>query len=856
MSFFKSIDLTSSFNSGIRGRMKVVWDESATERWRDMPSGKIESSGIPFHLGSAAARGNRFLAIGKGLETIDLPVKGKGRFLCVLHFCDAVPQKKNGPAPGDTLAEYTVRFVDGSEVTTPVRAGFQIGPFGEGRSRANFVSVRYVEMVPVDAGDTIPYGRFEAGVKSSQASRFQADVFALELPSPAKQMRGVTLAWRGGLSVGVLGLTLYNGPGHPLRLERRNVFSVTLPPAERGDAGEFTAEVDLGHVTGTSAAPTKPGQSWTGEASRGLGLKKSDKSTADFHVEAATALGATLSVRNGANKPHSFVLDHVYETGSGKSLDGASRIRMLHGARTWVHARVIDDSTGKATPTRITFAGPNGEYLPPHGHHSEVNTNWFEDYAGEVKLGDTNYAYVPGEFQIELPEGDVYVEYSKGFEYQPTRKKVTMKRGQRKLDLHLKRPIDLRADRWVTADTHVHFISPQTAWLEGQAEGLNLVNLLASQWGRMFTNVGDITGQAAGASADDTIVWVGTENRHHMLGHISMLGTQGEPVFPMCFGGPNEGYFGDPEYNLLAEWAEMCRARGGAVIRPHFPGPIGEDPTYLINQLADAVEIRNSGHPGKGPCSSASLVEWYRYLNCGYRVTAAGGTDKMSAATPVGGSRTYARLGKSDGFSFASWTKAVRAGRTFVSNGPMINLSLNGAEIGDQVAMRKGGGTLEAIAAVHSVWPVHVLDLIVNGRVVDSVASKQGQKTLVLRSKVKIDGTSWVAARTASRYEKQQAMMGAGYLGAHTSPIYVKVDGSDLFSPSDAVYMLTLLEGTLAYLDTLGTRLSDARHAQMMSIVSAAQHELQHRMDHHSGSGHHHGPGGHNHGTGDHQPTL
>ena len=35
----------------------------------------------------------------------------------------------------------------------------------------------------------------------------------------------------------------------------------------------------------------------------------------------------------------------------------------------------------------------------------------------------------------------------------------------------------------MTADTHVHFLSPSTAVLEAQAEGLNLVNLLAAQWG-------------------------------------------------------------------------------------------------------------------------------------------------------------------------------------------------------------------------------------------------------------------------------------------------------------------------------------------------------------------------------------
>ena len=62
------------------------------------------------------------------------------------------------------------------------------------------------------------------------------------------------------------------------------------------------------------------------------------------------------------------------------------------------------------------------------------------------------------------------------------------------MKLTIDRWTDQRSQGWVTADTHVHFISPHTAWLEGQAEGVNVVNLLASQWGRLFTNVGDYTG--------------------------------------------------------------------------------------------------------------------------------------------------------------------------------------------------------------------------------------------------------------------------------------------------------------------------------------------------------------------------
>ena len=183
----------------------------------------------------------------------------------------------------------------------------------------------------------------------------------------------------------------------------------------------------------------------------------------------------------------------------------------------------------------------------------------------------------------------------------------------------------------------MHFISPQTAWLQGQAEGLNLINLLASQWGDLYTNVGDISGGLSGVSRDDTLIWVGTENRQHLLGHMSLLGVQGEPVFPMTTGGPAESYIGDPTWTTLAAWADEARRKEGVVVIPHFPNPYCEVAADIIQGKIDAVEI-NMGD------FRMQIGEWYRYLNCGYRVAAVGGTDKMSAGMPVGAIRTYARL--------------------------------------------------------------------------------------------------------------------------------------------------------------------------------------------------------------------
>jgi hypothetical protein len=456
-----------------------------------------------------------------------------------------------------------------------------------------------------------------------------------------------------------------------------------------------------------------------------------------------------------------------------------------------------------------------------------VNPNWFEDYGGDLLLGSTAYAYVSGHFQIELPVGECYAELAKGFEYEPTRAKLMIEPGQSQLNLSIHHRYALRKQGWVTADTHVHFLSPQTAWLEAQAEGLNLVNLLASQWGDLFTNVGDLTGDQSSVSCDDTIVWVGTENRQHLLGHISLLGGKGSPVFPMCASGPSESYFGDPTWSSLAEWAERCREREGVVVIPHFPNPYAEVVADIILGKVDGVEIRDFYTP---TLNTFGVTEWYRFLNLGYRVAAVGGTDKMSAGMPVGGVRTYARLDDNQ-FTFANWGRAVCAGRTFTTSGPLISLEIEGKNLGDQIELPGSGGTLELRASAQSVYPFDCLQVVLNGQVIAEEKIENSARAVSLKTRVRVDRSSWLAARCLSKLKAWHCW--PLHIAAHTSPIYVSVDAQQQFDASNATYMLTLIEGGMTWLDTLAIRVDASRHAAIKSVYENARAQLHSRLHAH-----------------------
>src|SRR5262249_58763090 len=145
-----------------------------------------------------------------------------------------------------------------------------------------------------------------------------------------------------------------------------------------------------------------------------------------------------------------------------------------------------------------------------------------------------------------------------------------------------------------------------------------------------------------------------------------------------------------------ARGGEGGQGRGGRGTLPNLPNPNGERAALIATGRADAIEIIEGSSD-----SAYKHNEYYRYLNCGYRLPLVGGTDKMSSDVPVGLYRTYAHIPDEE-FSYVAWCRAVRTGRTFLSAGPMLTFSVEGMRIGDTLTLPAGGGTLEVEAVATS----------------------------------------------------------------------------------------------------------------------------------------------------------
>jgi hypothetical protein len=199
----------------------------------------------------------------------------------------------------------------------------------------------------------------------------------------------------------------------------------------------------------------------------------------------------------------------------------------------------------------------------------------------------------------------------------------------------------------------------------------------------------------------------------------------------------------------------------------------------------------------------------------------------MSAGTPFGALRTYAQMEPDDDFGFESFANAVRAGRTFMTSGPMIWLSVDAEKPGSVVSLPASGGTVEVEARAAAGFDVGRIELVVNGGVVAS-AESGGQNEVSLRESVSVDRTSWIAARCATPYFMRSAF--PTWVGAHSSAVYIQCAERIQVDRAAAETLLALIAGCREWVETLAVVRSSAERARFSAFFAQAEAELRARL--------------------------
>ncbi len=430
---------------------------------------------------------------------------------------------------------------------------------------------------------------------------------------------------------------------------------------------------------------------------------------------------------------------------------------------------VRDGDGGPEVPARVGLHDATGRAPLPSDR--AVSLHRFTD---EIRLlrvnartfwpSDNRLAfYVNGSYEARLPAGDYELVVTRGPEYRFHRSTIEIRADETtSVTVPLQRYVDQPARGWYSGDAHIHIqrdtVRDENTWAQVAAENVHVGNLL--QMGNVAgTHFGQPAWGAAGHFERDGHVLVSgqedprTVHRGHTIHHNLQ-----QPL-----------HLGAESYFLYHEVFEQSRSQGGVSGYAHqaelFNGRRGIALDVPFG-IVDFVEILQQGR--------LPTDLWYGFLNLGYKLLPAAGSDFPYMDLP-GVVRSYVKI---DGpFSVDAWFDAFRAGRLYVTNGPLLEVTANGGMLGDELHVDPG--TEVEIVAEASLNPdldrLDRLELVVHGEVV-ATESAGGRDRVTLRTTVTADRSLWLAVRAfGERQEERNITV------AHSAPIYVIVEGQPFY---------------------------------------------------------------------------
>jgi hypothetical protein len=361
--------------------------------------------------------------------------------------------------------------------------------------------------------------------------------------------------------------------------------------------------------------------------------------------------------------------------------------------------------------------------------------------------------YANGRYGVSVPPGVYEIIATRGPEYRHLKRRVEVAGSDvSRLELRFERWRDLPAEGWWSGDAHIHIargdIGDEAALSIAQAEDLHVANLLAmgNLGGAYFAQPG--YGPDGRVSRDDYNLVSGQEDpRTGRRGHTVHLNIA-------------ERARDVDRYFLYHELFERLRAGGSLSGYAHVGSDwFGESVGLALDVpfgIVDVVEVLQAYR--------LRIQPWYDFLNLGFRLTPIAGSD-YPYVDPAGAVWFFAGI---DGpLTPDAWFDAIRAGRTFVSNGPMLSFHVGAATMGGAAEIEPGESLLlQAEADVNpDLDELERLELVVHGEV---VAVADGPGRVEVEHRLIPETGCWVAARA----------VGSNRTVAHSAPVYVTVGGA------------------------------------------------------------------------------
>lgn len=456
---------------------------------------------------------------------------------------------------------------------------------------------------------------------------------------------------------------------------------------------------------------------------------------------------------------------------------------------------ILDDASGGPTPVRVSLRDGNGAPGPVPEAAIAVQYGRNDRAEGYASQPDGAF-YVHGAFEVDVDPGTWHLRLSKGNEYVAQEHEIVLAQGAAaSRSYRLERWVDMPARGWYSADDHIHIRrSPREnplilKWVAAEDVHVGALLQMGDFWTDNYYSQ-YAWGQDGVYQVKDFFLTSGQEEpRTHALGHTISLAADALVRFQ------GQYYFYDQVFDRVRELGGLAGYAHQATSY-YFRGYRGMTLDVLRKKVDFVEALQFCGGFTTEPMRKQS---YYQFLDLGFELTATAGSDfpwcgTVGSNAQIGNARFYTKV---DGpFTFESWREALKGGHTFVSSGPVVDLAVNGRIPGDRLDV--GAGTVLKIVARaegHAGQvPLRELEIVGHGRVLArarSDESGQSAERLSVELDLPVDHGIWIAARTR-----------AGDLQvAHTTPVYVTVDGGGFHNPETAGHYLDLNERYLKELE-------------------------------------------------------
>jgi len=339
--------------------------------------------------------------------------------------------------------------------------------------------------------------------------------------------------------------------------------------------------------------------------------------------------------------------------------------------------------------------------------------------------------------------------------------------------------------------------TPEHLVLQASAEDLSIVQNLIVNKEQRIPDIAYSGRQLDPASTAETLIVHGQEFHTSYWGHLGLLNIR-HVLLPGYAGYPNTA--AASLYPTNADVADLAHELGAVVGYVH---PFEEEPQPLTRPAhTDADELPVDVALGKVDYieivafsdHKATASVWYRLLNLGFQLPAAGGTDAMADyATlrgPVGMNRVYVSVPNGP-LNSGSWLESLKQGRSFATNGPLLDFALNDRPIGSTVHISRAQ-TVPYRIRLRSIVPLDHAQIVCNGAVIRELPVDRFDDWREFWGTLPLEKSGWCVLRAFTARAEPPVL--DNFVYATTSPIYVDLGGARLRSPDDARFFVAWID--------------------------------------------------------------